>query len=54
MLAYVGNVYFYPVRVSDQDIISKSTQEQSKNICKYRIDKLMCYPSLSSVVVLAD
>jgi hypothetical protein len=49
-----GNVYFYPVRVNDPDIIAKSTQEQSKNITKHRIDKLQCYPALSSIFVLAD
>lgn len=49
-----GNVYFYPVRVNDPDIIAKSTQEQSKNITKYKIDKLQCYPGISSIFVLAD
>jgi len=49
-----GNVYFYPVRVNDPDIIAKSTQEQSKNITKHKIDKLQCYPALSSIFILAD
>jgi hypothetical protein len=53
-LLMAGNVYFYPVRVNDPDIIAKSTQEQSKNITKHRIDKLQCYPALSSIFVLAD
>ena len=42
------------MRVSDQDIISRNTQEQSKNITKHRIDKLQCYPAMSSIIVLAD
>ena len=54
VIIIAGNVYFYPVRVNDPDIIAKSTQEQSKNITKHRIDKLQCYPALASIFVLAD
>lgn len=49
-----GNIYSYPIRVNDPDIIAKSTNEQIKNISKYRIDKLQCYAAISSVFVLSD
>lgn len=49
-----GNIYSYPIRVSDPEIIAKSTNEQIKNISKYKIDKLQCYAALSSVFVLSD
>jgi hypothetical protein len=52
--SHPGNIYSYPIRVSDPEIIAKSTNEQVKNISKYKIDKLQCYAALSSVFALSD
>lgn len=50
----LGNVYNYPIRSNDTEVIAKGTNEQAKNISKYRIDKLQCYAAISSVFILSD
>lgn len=50
----VGNVYNYPIRSNDTEVIAKGTNEQAKNISKYKIDKLQCYAAISSVFILSD
>lgn len=50
----IGNVYTYPIRANDPEVIAKSTNEQAKNISKYKIDKLQCYAAISLVFVLSD
>jgi hypothetical protein len=50
----IGNVYTYPIRANDPEVIAKSTNEQVKNISKYKIDKLQCYAAISLVFVLSD
>ena len=53
-LPSVGNVYNYPIRSNDTEVIAKGTNEQAKNISKYKIDKLQCYAPISSVFILSD
>jgi hypothetical protein len=50
----LGNIYTYPIRANDPEVIAKSTNEQIKNISKYKIDKIQCYPAVSCIFVLSD
>lgn len=47
-----GNIHSYPIRVGESDIISKSENDNSKNISKYKIDKILCYKEISTILVL--
>jgi hypothetical protein len=51
---YKGNIYSYPIRISDPEIIAKTTNEQTKSITKSKIDKLVCYPAIAMIVALSD
>lgn len=44
----------YPIRANEQEVIAKSTNEQVKNITKYKVAKLQCYAAISSIFVLSD
>ena len=51
---HLGNVYMYPIRANDPEVIAKSMNEQTKNISKSKIKKLQCYAAISSVFILSD
>ena len=50
----LGNLYTYPIRANDPEVIAKSTNEQIKNISKYKIDKIQCYAAVSCIFILSD
>lgn len=48
-----GNVHiYYPIRVKDSDVISKSGDENTRSISKNKIDKILCYKEVSMVLIL--
>jgi hypothetical protein len=47
-------MYAYPIRAGDPEVIPKNVQENAKPITKSKIDKIVAYKPLATLIVLSD
>ena len=48
-----GNIHSYPIRIGESDVISKNDNDNSRPICRNKIDKILCYKEISTILILA-
>lgn len=50
-----GNVYKYPIRADDTEIIQKSIKDDGKQLgTKSKVDKIIAYVETGMIIVLSD
>jgi hypothetical protein len=48
-----GSIHSYPIRAGDGDVIPRGNNDNSRLVCKSKIDRILGYGNLGGLLVLA-